>query len=500
MTATASATRIARGIVRVAPKLILIALLVPFLVYAAPQVAGAEASYVVLSGSMEPAISTGDVVVVYDSDPAMIDEGDVITFRQEGDDTPVTHRVVGVVDRPGQEVAFRTKGDANEDPDPSPVPASSVVGRVPMVSLPVVGPTLVRFPYMGYLVAFTGSQYGYVALIGVPIALLIASEIWSLARSERGKDDREEGDPGADDGGPDAATGAVENDQGDPATGAGDAREDRTTAAPEGDREEPGEDHTYTVSAADLTMTVGAMVLLAAYSAFVAYRTQSPVSVSVAVAAIGCAGLVGALRYLSTGRSPDDGGGRVQDSSSGPDDDAGGRSVSEGGAGPEPPRVSGTVPEGSDITRLQLASLEALGRVAEERGRPVLTDPETGEAVVVDRGVVYAAPNDADATADGHEEDVMDDTLEEDATDDTGGSAESETSEESETSGESEERAAEAVAPDRPLVFDGDTPLLWDDRNDDSSEDARSDDGEASDERAEADVSVPGGDRTEGST
>ncbi|MCW8171877.1 signal peptidase I [Natrialba swarupiae] len=75
--------------------LVLIAIVVPFVIYAVPGVIGAEYSFVVLTGSMAPAIDPGDVVIVGETEPTTIESGDVITFVRDGADTPVTHRVVG---------------------------------------------------------------------------------------------------------------------------------------------------------------------------------------------------------------------------------------------------------------------------------------------------------------------------------------------------------------------------------------------------------------------
>jgi signal peptidase len=272
-----TAARVGRLVIRALPKVLGIVLLAVFVAYAAPQVVGAQGSYVVLSGSMEPAISTGDVVFVYETNPAEISEGDVITYRRGETETPITHRVVEVVERPGEGPAFRTKGDANQDPDPSPVPASNVLGRVPVVSIPILGTVLVRIPRMGYVVQFAGTGYGYVTLIAAPIVLLVASEIWSLARSRRSESD----DP--DDSAP-AATG-----------------DDRPGRIAPTDPETTDDDEgSHTVNATDLTMTTGALVLLAVYSGYMAYRTQSPVSVSIAVAAVGCAALFTGLKYASS--------------------------------------------------------------------------------------------------------------------------------------------------------------------------------------------------------
>jgi signal peptidase len=72
----------------------------------------------VLSGSMEPAISTGAVVLSQRVPVASVGVGDVITFGSPPDTaTIVTHRVVAIRDDDGARV-FTTKGDANASADP----------------------------------------------------------------------------------------------------------------------------------------------------------------------------------------------------------------------------------------------------------------------------------------------------------------------------------------------------------------------------------------------
>jgi signal peptidase I len=92
----------------------------------------------VLSPSMVPTFAPGDVVVVRPRPVAAIAVGDVITFLardpRTGSGRVVTHRVVGV--EPGP--AFRTRGDANEDPDPGLVAAADVRG-VHWYTVPWVG-------------------------------------------------------------------------------------------------------------------------------------------------------------------------------------------------------------------------------------------------------------------------------------------------------------------------------------------------------------------------
>ena len=72
----------------------------------------------VLSGSMVPHFSPGDVVVVTPEAPQSLRVGQVITYNVPAPPhEPVTHRVVAIL-RHGDHPVFRTKGDANSAPDP----------------------------------------------------------------------------------------------------------------------------------------------------------------------------------------------------------------------------------------------------------------------------------------------------------------------------------------------------------------------------------------------
>ncbi|TSC72099.1 MAG: signal peptidase, endoplasmic reticulum-type [Parcubacteria group bacterium Gr01-1014_38] len=123
--------------------------------------------YTVLSGSMEPAISTGSVVVVAPAqgNRAPYQSGDVITFRAAGGGAPVTHRVLGVRHDAGR-VRYRTKGDANPSPDAQEVLQQSVVGK-----------TLVSVPFLGYVLVAMRTPIGFLFLILLPATLVILHEL-----------------------------------------------------------------------------------------------------------------------------------------------------------------------------------------------------------------------------------------------------------------------------------------------------------------------------------
>lgn len=84
--------------------------------------------YIVLTGSMTPAINPGDLVVVKESDASEIKQGDVITFGSPNNKNITTHRVKKINNKNG--IQFVTQGDANDAEDPTPVEEKFLVGKV----------------------------------------------------------------------------------------------------------------------------------------------------------------------------------------------------------------------------------------------------------------------------------------------------------------------------------------------------------------------------------
>lgn len=124
---------------------------------------------VVKSGSMEPAIRTGGIVVITSS--SMYEVGDVITF---GKDTktqiPTTHRIVSI-DGEGPLQVFTTKGDANDAPDPTATRLSDIDGKV-----------LFTVPYLGYILDFARQPIGFALLVGLPALIIILDEIGKIIK------------------------------------------------------------------------------------------------------------------------------------------------------------------------------------------------------------------------------------------------------------------------------------------------------------------------------
>ena len=119
---------------RIGDRLLSLAALLGVLVMAltvAAHVSGYQ-PLVVRSGSMEPTIATGSMVLVRSVSPEEIAVGDVVSVVR-ADGTRVMHRVL-TVSVSGGAATLTLKGDANDDPDAAPViarEADQLVWTVP---------------------------------------------------------------------------------------------------------------------------------------------------------------------------------------------------------------------------------------------------------------------------------------------------------------------------------------------------------------------------------
>lgn len=127
---------------------------------------------IVRSGSMEPAIPTGSLVLIEPASDYSV--GDVITF---GADTPTSiptsHRIVSIEVKDGT-TYYATKGDANKTADPNETPTNKVIGRV-----------IFSIPAIGYILAFSKTQLGFALLVLIPAALIICYELIGIVNEVR---------------------------------------------------------------------------------------------------------------------------------------------------------------------------------------------------------------------------------------------------------------------------------------------------------------------------
>ena len=122
---------------------------------------------VVVSGSMEPVISTGSLCFTNQKDKK-IEQGDIIAYRL--DDIIVTHRVVDITAE-----GYITKGDNNDSEDIAPVSEEQIVGK-----------NIFSIKNAGYIIFFLKSRSGMMALIGSIIFLSVITII--IERESRTKE------------------------------------------------------------------------------------------------------------------------------------------------------------------------------------------------------------------------------------------------------------------------------------------------------------------------
>ena len=91
--------------------------------------------YCIMSGSMEPTISPGSIILVDLKTEPHVE--DIVTFQTQ--DTIITHRLKKQIN----DQKYITKGDANHSDDPIPLFKAQIIGKV-----------IIVIPFIGYIVIF----------------------------------------------------------------------------------------------------------------------------------------------------------------------------------------------------------------------------------------------------------------------------------------------------------------------------------------------------------
>lgn len=141
--------------------MILIVLIFPAVVYVYPKIVGADDAYIVLSGSMKPTIYPGDLVFARKINPRDVIKGDIVVANVSS--KFYTHRVIDKISSEDG-ILLRLKGDANEDPDPSYINESQVIGKV-VLTLPT------RYLY---------NKSSYLVFVLLPLALLVFRQMLKM--------------------------------------------------------------------------------------------------------------------------------------------------------------------------------------------------------------------------------------------------------------------------------------------------------------------------------
>lgn len=148
--------------------------LVALLVAVQTSLINGVALYIVSSGSMEPTISTGSLVLVREKAEYAV--GDIVTFGADrAESIPTTHRIVGERLQDG-EFVYEMQGDANEEPDAQLRAPEEIIGQV-----------VFHVPFLGYVLDFARQPLGFVLLIVLPALLVVFEEVSSIRQELRGR-------------------------------------------------------------------------------------------------------------------------------------------------------------------------------------------------------------------------------------------------------------------------------------------------------------------------
>jgi signal peptidase len=124
---------------------------------------------IVRSGSMEPAISTGDLITIAPS--SSYQQGDIVTFKNpQNKSVLITHRIVLINTKEGT-TTYRTKGDANSAVDNFIVPSQNVIGKADHSIMQV-----------GRFLAFAKTKTGFLTFAAIPTGLVILLELNNILK------------------------------------------------------------------------------------------------------------------------------------------------------------------------------------------------------------------------------------------------------------------------------------------------------------------------------
>lgn len=123
---------------------------------------------IILTDSMEPEFSSGDLIICKRTDAEDVKQGDIICFYDPDGNgtTTVTHRVEKITQDENGNLAWETKGDANNTKDAAIVPAEKLAGVY-----------LRNISGVGNVAMFMQTTQGLIICVICPIILLLAYDI-----------------------------------------------------------------------------------------------------------------------------------------------------------------------------------------------------------------------------------------------------------------------------------------------------------------------------------
>lgn len=147
----------------------------------APNVFGYQV-FRVSSGSMEPKLMIGDVIIVKDVEPEKIEVGDIVTYKGEVgdlDDKFITHQIIATPEYVDGEYQFQTQGTA-----------LGTIADPIWYEDQLIGVYVCKVPYIDSIYNFFLQPYGLITFV-VVIIVLFGYELISLIVSYKSLDEEE---------------------------------------------------------------------------------------------------------------------------------------------------------------------------------------------------------------------------------------------------------------------------------------------------------------------
>ena len=136
--------------------------------------------FIVLSGSMETQIMTGDIAVVKEINTDELKENDIIAFK-DNEGIVITHRIVEIIKEDDGKTKYKTKGDNNNIEDDGYVYPEQVEGIYKF-----------RVGKLGNLALFIQTPVGMVVCISIPLIMLLLIQWADSEKEKKYKDNKQQ--------------------------------------------------------------------------------------------------------------------------------------------------------------------------------------------------------------------------------------------------------------------------------------------------------------------